>query len=69
VRWQQLVAPSLTAQSYWFTPASPTSGKASLRTVIVDLTPEDGNRMMMQTAPGWIASMTDFSLSSAGCRR
>lgn len=34
--------------------------------VIVDLTPEDGNRMVMQTAPGWIASMTDFWLSSGG---
>jgi hypothetical protein len=33
--------------------------------VILDLTPEDGNRMVMQTAPGWIASMTDFWLSSA----
>ena len=34
--------------------------------VILDLTPDDGNRMVMQTAPGWIASMTDFWLSSAG---
>jgi len=34
--------------------------------VILDLTPEDGNRMVMQTAPGWIASMSDFWLSSAG---
>lgn len=34
--------------------------------IILDLTPEEGNRMVMQTAPGWVASMTDFWLSSAG---
>ncbi len=34
--------------------------------VILDLTPDDGNRMVMQAAPGWIASMTDFWLTSAG---
>ncbi|OBB99277.1 peptidase C45 [Mycobacterium sp. 852002-40037_SCH5390672] len=34
--------------------------------IILDLTPEDGNRMVMQTAPGWIASMTDFWLTSSG---
>ncbi|MCV7394350.1 C45 family autoproteolytic acyltransferase/hydolase [Mycobacterium paraseoulense] len=34
--------------------------------VILDVTPEDGNRMVMQTAPGWIASMTDFWLTGAG---
>ncbi|MCV7092010.1 C45 family autoproteolytic acyltransferase/hydolase [Mycobacterium interjectum] len=34
--------------------------------VILDLTPDDGNRMVMQTAPGWIASMTDFWLTGAG---
>ncbi len=34
--------------------------------VILDLTPDDGNRMVMQTAPGWIASMTDFWMTGAG---
>lgn len=34
--------------------------------VILDVTPDDGNRMVMQTAPGWIASMTDFWLTGAG---
>ena len=34
--------------------------------VILDITPDEGNRMVMQTAPGWIASMTDFWMTSAG---
>ena len=34
--------------------------------VILDMTPDDGNRMVMQTAPGWIASMSDFWVTSAG---
>lgn len=34
--------------------------------VILDLTPDKGNRIVMQTAPGWIASMTDFWITSAG---
>lgn len=34
--------------------------------VILDLTPDDGSRMVLQTAPGWVASMTDFWLTSAG---
>lgn len=34
--------------------------------VIMDLTPDDGNRLVMQTAPGWVASMTDFWLTGAG---
>lgn len=34
--------------------------------VILDMTPEEGNRIVMQTAPGWIASMSDFWLTSAG---
>ena len=37
--------------------------------VILDITPDDGNRMVMQTAPGWIMSMTDFWLSSVPGRR
>jgi hypothetical protein len=28
--------------------------------VILDITPTDGHRLVMQTSPGWIASMTDF---------
>ena len=36
--------------------------------VILDMTPDDGNWMVMQTAPGWIASMSDFWLTSAGWR-
>lgn len=34
--------------------------------VIVDLTPDEGNRMVMQASPGWVASMTDFWLTGAG---
>ncbi|HTQ21447.1 C45 family autoproteolytic acyltransferase/hydolase [Mycobacterium sp.] len=34
--------------------------------VILDMTPDDGNRIVMQTAPGWIASMSDFWLTGAG---
>ncbi len=34
--------------------------------VIVDLTPDQGQRMVMQTSPGWIASMTDFWVTGAG---
>ncbi|UQX11516.1 glutaminase A [Candidatus Mycobacterium methanotrophicum] len=34
--------------------------------VILDITPADGNRMIMQAAPGWIASMSDFWLTGAG---
>ncbi len=34
--------------------------------VILDLTPDNGHRMVMQAAPGWIASMTDFWLTGAG---
>jgi hypothetical protein len=34
--------------------------------VIMDLTPDRGHRLVMQTAPGWIASMMDFTLNSAG---
>ena len=34
--------------------------------VVLDITPDDGNRMVMQTAPGWIASMSDFWVTSAG---
>lgn len=34
--------------------------------VILDITPDKGNRMVMQTSPGWIASMTDFWVTGAG---
>lgn len=34
--------------------------------VILDITPENGHRMVMQTAPGWIASMSDFWITDAG---
>jgi hypothetical protein len=34
--------------------------------VILDITPDSGYRMVMQTSPGWIASMTDFWLTGAG---
>lgn len=34
--------------------------------VILDVTPDEGHRMVMQTTPGWIASMTDFWLTGAG---
>lgn len=34
--------------------------------VILDITPDEGNRVVMQTAPGWIASMTDFWMTGAG---
>lgn len=34
--------------------------------LMLDLSPEEGHRMVMQTCPGWIASMTDFWVTSAG---
>jgi len=34
--------------------------------VILDITPTDGNRIAMQTSPGWIASMTDFWVTGGG---
>ena len=34
--------------------------------VILDVTPSEGHRFVMQTSPGWIASMTDFWVTAAG---
>jgi hypothetical protein len=34
--------------------------------VILDITPTDGHRIVMQTSPGWIASMTDFWVTGGG---
>ncbi|GAA1862113.1 C45 family autoproteolytic acyltransferase/hydrolase [Microbacterium koreense] len=34
--------------------------------VILDLTPSDGHRMVMQSIPGYVGSFTDFWISSAG---
>ena len=34
--------------------------------VILDITPTDGQRIVMQTSPGWIASMTDFWVTGGG---
>lgn len=34
--------------------------------VILDLEPEKGNRMFMQSAPGYLGSFTDFFVTSAG---
>ena len=34
--------------------------------VILDITPAEGHRMVMQTSPGWIASMTDFWVTGGG---
>jgi hypothetical protein len=34
--------------------------------VILDITPDDGHRLVMQTSPGWIASMTDFWVTGGG---
>jgi len=34
--------------------------------VILDITPTDGYRLVMQTSPGWIASMTDFWVTGGG---
>lgn len=34
--------------------------------VILDIAPAKGNRMVMQTSPGWIGSMTDFWVTSGG---
>jgi len=34
--------------------------------LIVDLTPDQGYRLVYQTSPGWIASMTDFWITGAG---
>jgi Phospholipase B len=33
--------------------------------LILDITPDKGYRMVMQSSPGWIASMTDFWITSA----
>jgi hypothetical protein len=34
--------------------------------VILDITPTEGYRMVLQTSPGWIASMTDFWVTGGG---
>ncbi|MCA9879836.1 MAG: hypothetical protein KC442_18710 [Thermomicrobiales bacterium] len=34
--------------------------------VIIDLTPDEGHRLVYQTSPGWIASMTDFWITGGG---
>jgi hypothetical protein len=34
--------------------------------VIPDITPDQGQRIVMQTSPGWVASMTDFWVTGAG---
>jgi len=34
--------------------------------VILDITPADGQRIVMQTSPGWISSMTDFWVTGGG---
>jgi uncharacterized protein CbrC (UPF0167 family) len=34
--------------------------------VILDITPTDGHRIVMQTSPGWVASMTDFWVTGGG---
>ena len=34
--------------------------------VIMEIAPTDGHAMTMQTAPGWIASMMDFTVTGAG---
>ncbi|MGH2584639.1 MAG: C45 family autoproteolytic acyltransferase/hydrolase [Dehalococcoidia bacterium] len=34
--------------------------------VILDISPNQGYRIVMQTSPGWIASMTDFWVTGAG---
>ena len=33
---------------------------------ILDIEPDDGHRMVMQSCPGWIASMTDFWVTAGG---
>jgi hypothetical protein len=34
--------------------------------LVLDITPAEGYRMVMQTSPGWSASMTDFWVNSSG---
>lgn len=34
--------------------------------IVLDITPAKGQRMVMQTSPGWIASMTDFWVTGGG---
>jgi hypothetical protein len=34
--------------------------------VIMDITPAEGHRMVYQTSPGWISSMTDFWVTEGG---
>jgi len=43
-------------QGYWFAPPS----------VVIDIVPEKGHRILMQTYPGWIHSGTDFFITDAG---
>jgi hypothetical protein len=38
----------------------------ALPNVVVDVAPEKGHRILMQTAPGWIHSGTDFFVTDAG---
>jgi hypothetical protein len=45
-----------TMSSYWTTPPN----------VIIDIVPEKGHRILMQTYPGWIHSGTDFFITDAG---
>jgi hypothetical protein len=45
-----------TMGSYWST----------LPNVIIDIVPDKGHRIMMQTYPGWIHSGTDFFITNAG---
>jgi hypothetical protein len=45
-----------TMGSYW----------TALANVIIDIVPEKGHRILMQTYPGWIHSGTDFFITDAG---
>ena len=45
-----------TMQGYWI----------ALPSVIIDIVPEKGHRILMQTYPGWIHSGTDFFITDAG---
>jgi hypothetical protein len=39
---------------------------AALPNVVIDIKPEQGHRILMQTQPGWIHSGTDFFITDAG---
>ncbi|GAA1862105.1 C45 family autoproteolytic acyltransferase/hydrolase [Microbacterium koreense] len=40
--------------------------QGAFENVVLDITPESGHRIVMQTGPGWIASMSDYYVMDSG---